>query len=129
MRLRINRQPHILLLDGAEQRINLRERLNLISKQLDAISHVVISRKNLDDVAAHAKSTSTEIPIGALVKNFDEFARNVLALDLLTLLQKEHHPVISLRRTQSINAGDRSHNQTIAPLEQRPRSRKPQLVE
>src|SRR5579872_700250 len=35
MRLGINREPHIFLLDCAEQWIDLRQRLDLVSPQLD----------------------------------------------------------------------------------------------
>ena len=129
MRLGIDGQAHILLLHRAEQRIDLRERFDFVSPQLDAIRHVVIGGENFDDVAAHAKRAAPEISVSALVENFDQLAGNVLALDLLALLQEKQHAVIGFGRAQAINAAHRSHDQAVAPLKQRARGREPQLVQ
>ena len=84
----IDRQAHVLLLHGAKQGIDLRERIHFISKQLDAIGHVVVSRENLDDVATHAERTAAELSIPALIQNLDQLASYVFALDSLTFFQK-----------------------------------------
>ena len=118
VRLGINRQPHVLLLHRAKQRIDLRQRLDLIAPQLDAVRHVVVGREDLDHVAAHAKRSAPEVAVRALVQNVDQLARDVLALDLLALFQKQHHAVIRFRRSQAVDAAHRSHNQRIAPLKQ-----------
>ena len=129
MRLGINRQPHVLLLDRAEQRIHLRERFNLISPQFDPVGHVVVGREDLNHVAAHAKRSPAEVAVRALVEDIDQLARDVLALDLLALLEKQHHPVVRFRRSQAVDAAHRRNNQRIAALKQRTRRRQPQLVE
>ena len=121
MRLGINRQPHIFLLHRSKQRIDLRQRLNLIAPQFDAIRHVVIRGINLNNIAAHAKRSAPEIALGALVQDFNQFARDVLALDLLSLFEEQQHAVISFWRTQSVNAAHRSNNQNVSPLKQRTR--------
>ena len=67
VRFGINRQPHVLLFHRAKQRVDLRERFHLISPQLDAICHVVVSREDLDYVAAHAKGSAAELSVGTFV--------------------------------------------------------------
>ena len=129
MRLGIDGQAHILLLHGAEQRIDLRKRFDFVSPQLDAIRHVVVGGENFDHVAAHAKRSAPEVAVGALVENLDQLAGNVLALDLLALLQEKQHAVIRLGRAQAVNATHRSHDQAVAPLKQRTGGREPQLVQ
>ena len=86
MGLRVDWKAHVLLLDRAEQWIDLREQFHLIAPQLDAISHVIVSGINFDDIAADAESATPELAVGALVENFDQLAGNVLAFDLLALL-------------------------------------------
>src|SRR5271157_730633 len=129
VRLGINRQPHVTLLDRPKERINLRERFNLVAKHFHAVRIVVVGGINFDDIAAHAKSPAPKIAFRALIKNFDQLASDVRALDLLSLFQEQQHPVVSLGRTQTVNATNRSNDQTIAPLKKGPRSREPQLVE
>ena len=129
MSLWINGQPHVLLLHGSKQRVDLGKRLDLIAPQLDAIRHVIVSRENFNHIAAHPESAAPELAISALVEDFHQLARNVLALDLLAFFQKQQHAVISLGRSQTVDAAHRSHNQNIAPLKQRLGRRKPQLVQ
>src|SRR5256885_3246279 len=129
MRFRINRQAHILLLDRAKQRIDLRESLDVISPKFDTVRHVVIRRINFDYVPPHAECSAPEIAISPLVKNFHQLSCNVLALDLLALFEKQKHAVIRFRRSQAINATYRSNNQNVLALKQRASRRKPQLVE
>src|SRR5229473_6344896 len=129
MRLRINRQTHVTLLDCPKQGIDLRKRFNLIAKHFDAIGIVVVGRINFDDVAAHPESPTPKIAFGALVENFNQLASDVPALDLLSLFEEQQHPVVGFRRTESVDATDRSNNQTVAPLKKRPRRREPQPVE
>src|SRR6202795_2789445 len=129
VRLRINRQTHVTLLDRPKQRIDLRKRFNFVAKHFDAIRIVVVGGINFDDIAAHPKSTAPEVAFGALVENFNQLASDVPALDLLSLFEEQQHPVVSLRRTEPVDAADRSNDQTVAPLKKRPRRREPQLVE
>ena len=42
MALRIDRQPCVLLLHRPKQRIDLRERLDLVAEQLNPVGHVVV---------------------------------------------------------------------------------------
>ncbi len=129
VRLGINRQARVLLLHRPEQRIDLRQRFHLIAPQLDAIGVVVVGGENLDDVAAHPKRPAPEIAVGALVEDLDQLADDVVALDLLSLLQEQQHAVISFRRSQAVDAAHRRDDDAVAALEQRLGGRQPQLVE
>src|SRR5512140_217813 len=80
VRLRIDGKPLILLLHRAKQRIDLRKRFDLVAKHLDAIGIVVVSREDLDDVAANTERSALEVSIGALVEDLNEFAKDFLAL-------------------------------------------------
>ncbi len=75
------------------------------------------------------KVPAAEIAFGALVEDLDQLADDLLALDLLSLLQEQQHAVVGLGRTQAVDAAHRSHDDAVAPLEQRLGCRKPQLIE
>jgi hypothetical protein len=90
---------------------------------------IVVGGEDLDDVAAHAKGSAAEVAIGALVKNFHQLARNLFALDLLSLLEEQHHAVISVGRAQAVDAAYRGDNDAVAAFEQRLGRGQPQLVE
>jgi hypothetical protein len=68
VRLGINRQPHVTLLDRPEQRIDLRQRFDLIAKHFHAIGIVIVGGINFDDIPAHPKRPAPKIPFRALVK-------------------------------------------------------------
>ena len=72
VRLRIDRQPQVGLLHLAEQRIDLRQALDLVAPQLDAIGVVVVGGIDLDHVAAHAKRAAPEIALVAVVENLHQ---------------------------------------------------------
>src|SRR5579864_636629 len=129
MTFRINGQPRVFLLHGAEERINLRERVNFIAKKLNAVSVVVVSGEDLNHVAANSKRSALKVHVIALVKDFYQLAEDVLALDLLAFFQKEQHAVIGLWRSQAVNAAYGRYDDAVAPLKERARGGKPQLVQ
>ena len=129
MCLGINRQAHVVLLDRAEQGIDLRERFDLVAEHFDAVGHVIVGGIDFDDVAAHAEGAAAEIAFAALVENVDQLAGDVAALDLLPFFQEEHHAVVGLGRAEAVDAADRGDDQAVAALEERARGREAQLVE
>ena len=82
---------------------NVIELVHLVAEQLDPERQVLVRRVHLDDVAANAEDTAVEIVIVALVLNLDEFPQNLVALDPLPALERQHHPVVGLRRAEAIN--------------------------
>src|SRR5207248_307333 len=129
MALRIDRQARILLLHCAKQRIDLRERFNLIAEKFNPVRHVVIRWEDLNHIAAYSKRSTTKLRFVALVKDFDQPPSDVLPSDFLSFLQKEQHAVIGVRRTETVNTANGGNNYAIAPLKQRLGGREPQLIQ
>src|SRR6476646_3320671 len=102
--LGVDRKPRILLLDGAEEGIDLGERLDLISEEFNAVCRFVVGGKDFDDVTAHAECAASEVHIVALVENFDQPASDVFAADVLTLFEQQQHSVVGFGRTETVNA-------------------------
>src|SRR5579864_4778388 len=100
----VNGQARVLLLDGAEEGIDLGQRFDFVAEELDAVSGFVVGGKDFDYVPAHAKGPAPEVVIVPLVENLDKAPRDVLARDALALFEQKQHPVISLRRPQAVNA-------------------------
>ena len=95
--LGVDRQSRVFLLHGAEQRIDLRQRINLVAEELNAVSALVVSGKDFDHIAAHAKGPAAEVCIVALVQNVHQPPRNVSAADALPLFEQKQHAIIRLR--------------------------------
>jgi hypothetical protein len=72
--LGIDGQARVLLLDGAEEGIDLREGFDLVAEQLDAVGGFVVGGEDFDDVAADAECAAAEVGVVALVEDFDEAA-------------------------------------------------------
>ena len=129
VRFGIDGQALVLLLHGAEQRIDLRQRLDLVAPEFDAVGVVVVRGIDLDHVAAHAEGAALEVGVGALVENLHQLAGDVLALDLLSLFEEQQHAVVGFRRAQAVDAAYRGDDDAVAALEQRPGGGEPQLVQ
>src|ERR1700733_15227789 len=104
MALRIDGQTRILLLYGAEQRIDLPERIDLVAEEFNAIGVLIVGGIDLDDVAAHAKGSAAKIGIVTLIQDFYEPFGNVFAADLLSFFEQQQHTVVGLRRAQTKDA-------------------------
>ena len=129
MALGINRQPRVLLLHRPEQRVDLRQRFDLISEQLDPVGHLVVGRKDLDHVPPHPERPAPEVRVVPLVQNLHQPPRNILAADALAFFQQQQHPVVRFRRPQAVDAAHRADDDRVPSLEQAPRGRQPQLVQ
>jgi len=129
MALGVNRQASVLLLHGAEEGIDLRERFDLVAEELDAIGGFVVGGKDFDYVAAHPKGPAPEVVIVPLVENLDKAARDVLAGDVLAFFEQKQHAVISLGRPQTVDAAHRTDDDRVAAFEQGACRRETKLVE
>src|SRR5207245_9851225 len=78
MGLRVDWKAHVLLLDRAEQWIDLREQFYLIAPKLYVIRHVIVSGINLDDIVAVYDSAKLVITYFQLVIEFTQYACGVL---------------------------------------------------
>ena len=112
----------------AGQGIDGPQAVDLVSPHLDAKRMVLVRRMYFDHVPAHPEGAPAQV-LAAFVLNLHEAAQQRLAGTLLPRFQHHQHAVIGFRRTQTINAGDRSHDHHVAPLEKRARRAHAQLVQ
>ena len=129
VRLGIDGQARVLLLDGAEERIDLGERVDLVAEELDAVGVFVVGGVDLDDVAADAEGAAAEVDVVAVVEDFDQAAGDVFALDLLAAFEQQQHAVVGLGRAEAVDAADGGDDDAVAAFEERARGGKAQLVE
>ena len=119
-----------MLAEGlAGERIEGGQLVDFVAEQLDPERQVLVRRVDLDDVAADAEDAAVEIVVVALVLNLDELPQNLVALDPLAALERQHHPVVGLGRAEAVDAGDARDDDDVPPLEERPRRREPHPVD
>ena len=87
----------------AGQRVERDELVDLVAEQLDAKRGVLIRRTDLDDVAADPEGAARELVIVPFVLDLDELPQDLIAVDPLPTLQRQHHPVIRLGRSEAID--------------------------
>ena len=87
--LGIDGQARIFLLHGAEERIDLRERLNFVAEKFNAVGRFVVGGEDLDHVAAYSESSAPEVRVVALVEYLHQPPRNVFAADALAFFQQQ----------------------------------------
>ena len=90
---------------------------------------VLVRRLDLDDVAAHAEDAAVELVVVALVLDLDQLAQDLLAIDPLAALERQHHPVVRLGRAQAVDARHAGDDDDVAALEQRARRRQPHAID
>src|SRR5580658_7953204 len=95
MRLGVDGQARVALFHGAKERIDLREALDLVAKHFNAKGILVVSREDLDHVAANAKLAAAKVCVVTLVKDFDQPASDVFTADALAFFKQQQHAVIS----------------------------------
>ena len=88
----------------AGERIERDELVDLVAEQLDAQRAVLVRQVDLDDVAADAEDAAVEIVVVALVLDLDQLAQDLLAVDALAALERQHHPVVGLGRAEAVDA-------------------------
>ena len=81
-------------LDGAEEGIDLGERVDLVAEELDAVGVFVVGWVDFDDVAANAEGAAAEVDVVAVVEDFDEAAGDVFSLEALAFFKEHQHAVV-----------------------------------
>jgi len=117
------------LLDGAEEGVDLGERVDLVAEEFDAEGHLVVGGVDLDDVAADAEGAAAEVYVIALVEDFDEAAGDVFALDALAFFEEQQHTVVGFGRAEAVDAGDGADDDGVAAFEERAGGGEAELVE
>ena len=88
-----------------------------------------IGRKDLHDVPPDAEGPPVEIDVVPLVLNLDQAGEDRIPRDLHPLFEQEEHPVVGLRRTETVNARDAGHDDHVTPFEEIVRRRVAELVD
>ena len=129
MRLRVDGNLVVLAPALARQRIERRERIDVVAEELDAQRLLFVRRVHLDDVAAHAEGAAREVGLVALVLDFHELAENLIARNALAELQRQQHAVVRLGRSEAVDARHARDDDDVAALEERPRRRQAHAVD
>ncbi len=121
MGFRIDGHSVVLFQNASGDRIDLGDGIDFVAEHLNAHRIILIGRKYLYDVAPCPE----ESPLKAIVLpgklHFNQAPQDLIALDVLPFFQKEKHPVIGFRRTQTVDARNAGDDDAILALKQRPR--------
>ena len=102
-----------------KQRIDRRNRVDLVAPKLDPVRLVLIARIQLDDIAPNAKHAAVKIDIHPLVLQLDEpLAESLRVSSSCPGSMNMQHPVIGIRIAETVDARHRCDDDHIAPLKQ-----------
>jgi hypothetical protein len=114
----------------ARQRIEPRERLDLVVEQLDAHRLALgFRREDVDDVAPHPVRALRQVELVARVLHVGEAAQQLALVEPVAAHQVQHHAEVRLRVAEAVNCGHRRHDDRVRPLEQRLGGRQPHLLD
>ena len=113
----------------AGDRIERRQLVDLVAEQPDAKRELFVRRIDLDDVAAHAEVAARELVVVALVLDLHQLAQDLIAIDALPFLERQHQPVVRLRRAQAVDARHAGDDDDVAALEERSGGRQPHAID
>ena len=112
--------------DLAGDRVEVRDRLDLVAEEGDAVRGLLVRRLHLDDVALDAEAAAAEHGVVAHVLRVDQLPQHQVAVVLLADLEDDHPLAPLLRRAEAVDAGDRGDDDDVAAREERRRRRQPQ---
>ena len=110
-----------LRVDLAGERVEVRDLLDLVAEERDAVGGLDVRRLDLEDVALHAEAAAAEDRVVADVLRVDQLAQHCVAVVLGSDLQVEEPLAPLLRRAEAVDAGDRGDHDDVAPREERGR--------
>ena len=113
----------------ARQRVQRRDRLDLVAEELDPDGELLVHRDDLDRVAADAERAARERHVVARVLHGHEPAQQLVAVHPVAHRQGDHPVDVLLRRAQAVDAAHRRDDDDVAPREQRARRRVPQPLD
>ena len=97
----------------------MRDRLDLVAEEGEAVRRLGIRRLHLQHVAAHAEAAAAEHRVVAHVLARDQLAQRVVALVLLPRLEDQHAVAPLLRRADAVDARDGGDDDDVLPRHQR----------
>ena len=111
------------------QRVEMRDLLDLVAEERNAIRRFRMRGLDLDDVALHAEPAAAEQRVVAGVLDVDQLAQDEVAVCLLAGGQEDDLLLVLLRRAEAVDAGDRRHDDRVAPRQEVRRRGVPQAVD
>ena len=104
----------------ARHAIDLRDRLDLVAKELDAQHVVHIWREHVHHIAAHAERAALELVVVAVVLHLDELVDEVVAVHGHVAVEENRHVGVVLRRADAVDAAyTRDDDDVLARQERR----------
>ena len=110
----------------ARQRVEVRDLLDLVAEERDAIRRLDVRRLDLDEVALHPEAAAPEHGVVAHVLALDELAEHLVAVVRLPHLEHEHALAPLLGRAEAVDARDGGDDDDVAAGEERRRGRQPE---
>ena len=118
VRRRINGEAVYLLTCFTGQRIEEVHCFDFVIEKFDTQRHFrVFRRKHVDRIAADAELTARKFHVVALVLDAHQMRNQTALLDLVTDFQDQTHFGVGLGLTDTVNRGDRGHNNHIAAFQ------------
>ena len=110
--------------------IQFRDTIDLIPEKFHTIGIIRgIRRNDLQHITTHPKSTTGKIHVVAHILHIYQLSDHLIPILLIPRPQGNHHILVVIRATNTIDAGYRRYDNDIAPLCQGCRSRQTQLVD
>ena len=101
------------------QRIHLAHGVDVITEKFDTQGPLVmVGGDDLQHVPAHTKRAAMEVIVVAFVLDFHQTGDEGIHGHMLPHFHRDDHAGIEFGRAQAVDAGDRSHDDHIAPGEQ-----------
>ena len=101
----------------------MRDLLDLVAEERDAVGGLLVRGLHLDDVALDAEAAAAEHRVVAHVLAVDQLAQDHVAVVLLADLEDQHALAPLLRRAEAVDARDRGDDDDVAAREERGRRR------
>ena len=103
----------------AGERVEMRDRLHVVTEERDPVRGLRVRRLHLDDIALDPEAPALKHGVVADVLRGDQLPQRLLAVVLLPHVQ-DQHPVLPLvRRAEAVDAGDGGDDDDVAARDQR----------
>jgi hypothetical protein len=105
--------------DLAGQRVEMRDLLDLVAEERDAVRGLLVRRLHLDDVALDTEAAAPEHRVVPHVLRVDQLAQDEVAVVLLPHLEVDHPLAPFLRGAESVDARHRGDDDHVPACEER----------
>ena len=105
--------------DLAGERVELRERLDLIAEEDRAVGGLGVGGEDLERLPLDAEVAARDRRVVARVLDRDELAQELVAVDVVAGAQQLHVALVDVGRAQAVDAGHRRDDDHVAAREHR----------